>query len=372
MNKRAKSCITRCNLTGISVIYSLLVLIFALPVAVHTQSVYLSQWDFFYQGFSTLGSVYGCGVCHVPGSTNYTQFNPYGLDIQPCVAGGGAVDDCALLIEDIDSDGDGCLNFDEIEFDSHPGISNPGLCQRPCDDTDQDGICDDGDSSGVVGDNPCIGGDTVDCDDNCPFMHNPFQEDCDNDGIGDPCDIDDDGDGYDVISPAPSWDCNDTCLDANLDGIPDGFLINPAATEICGNAVDENCDGIVQPPDADRDGDLVPECQDNCPGLSNPSQTDLDGDGLGDECDNDMDGDGLLNTRDPASTMVPDGDVNRDGVVNAADVMMAMQIVNGVMVPDPVQGHMADVQPYFSGGVPNLAVDLADVLKISNMAGMGL
>ncbi len=54
-------------------------------------------------------------------------------------------------------------------------------------DADEDGIPDDGDNSGTAGDNPCVGGNTVDCDDNCPEP-NPSQADTDSDGIGDDCD----------------------------------------------------------------------------------------------------------------------------------------------------------------------------------------
>jgi hypothetical protein len=54
-------------------------------------------------------------------------------------------------------------------------------------DSDGDGICDDGDVSGTVGDNPCSGGNTVFCDDNCPDDANSDQADADNDGIGDVC-----------------------------------------------------------------------------------------------------------------------------------------------------------------------------------------
>jgi hypothetical protein len=55
-------------------------------------------------------------------------------------------------------------------------------------DNDGDGIPDDGDGSGVAGDHPCTGGNTVECDDNCPSHPNPDQADIDNDGIGDACD----------------------------------------------------------------------------------------------------------------------------------------------------------------------------------------
>lgn len=55
-------------------------------------------------------------------------------------------------------------------------------------DSDLDGIPDDGDSSCIIGDNPCSGGATENCDDNCLFDPNPGQEDADSDGLGDLCD----------------------------------------------------------------------------------------------------------------------------------------------------------------------------------------
>lgn len=62
-------------------------------------------------------------------------------------------------------------------------------------DGDNDGVPDDGDGSGSVDDNPCTGGNTTGCDDNCLSDPNPDQSDFDGDLTGDVCDPDDDNDG---------------------------------------------------------------------------------------------------------------------------------------------------------------------------------
>ncbi len=85
-------------------------------------------------------------------------------------------------------------------------------------DFDDDGILDDGDRSGTASDAPCIGGQTQDCDDNCPYVPNASQGDMDDDGVGDVCDTDRDGDGVDNSSDNCPNHYNLDQEDSNQDG----------------------------------------------------------------------------------------------------------------------------------------------------------
>jgi hypothetical protein len=164
---------------------------------------------------------------------------------------------------------------------THPGICGCGVADT---DTDSDG--------------------TPDCNDNCPNTANPEQEDTDGNGIGDACD-DVDGDGYtaDVdcddsnasVNPGATEVCNsidDDCdgsvdedvtstfyQDSDGDGYgnatvstqacraPSDYVadntdcddsnasVNPGATEVCDDEIDNDCDGDVDSSDTECTSD---------------------------------------------------------------------------------------------------------------------
>jgi hypothetical protein len=148
----------------------------------------------------------------------------------------------------------GGFDCDDADASTHPGAEEPD-CTDPIDhncdgsvayaDADEDGFaacveCDD--------DNPDVNPDAAE-------VCNGFDDDCDElvddeDGDVDRSTMstwyaDEDGDGFGDES-SPSLACDEPAghIGSDQDCDDDDFDVNPDATELCQNDIDENCDGV--------------------------------------------------------------------------------------------------------------------------------
>ena len=185
---------------------------------------------------------------------------------------------CGCGAADTDSDGDGTPDCND-NCPEDPDKIEPGVCGCGTADTDTDG-------DGIA-----------DCVDNCPNTANSDQADTDGDGIGNACDndnIDNDGDGY----TPKEGDCDDSDAD-----------ICPGAIEICDDGIDNDCDEDIDCADDDCTDDPACQfCTDadsdgyfaeaNCSGARdcndsdgdiNPGATEICDDGIDNDCDGAVD-----------------------------------------------------------------------------------
>ncbi len=241
-----------------------------------------------------------------------------------------------------DSDGDG---FGTDAFITSTSATPPtGYAWR-------NGDCNDNDAS-INPYAPEIPGNDVDenCDGRLDEPTCLIYYDNDKDGYGDPatqisapCDVDLRGTGY----IHQGGDCNDNNRN-----------VNPGATEICGNGIDDNCDGVVDNCEAiyylDGDGDgygqtdvyttstgsvppegyaaLAGDCDDNDPSV-HPGAVEIFGNGIDDNCDGaidnyvftyyiDNDGDGYGDAGNPTTSYdvtPPPGYISQGGDCNDND-----------------------------------------------------
>ena len=193
-------------------------------------------------------------------------------------------------------------------------------------DRDKDGIVDnaarvcwpDLPPGDPTPEDPCADAQTAGCLDNCPDTANAEQLDRDDDGQGDACECDKDGDGVVDNGAAICWPDGPPPVDPCADGATTGCLDN-CADGANADQADLDNDGLGDVCDCDIDGDGVKDkataecwpgetppdavcedreirlCLDSCPRDPNAEQEDLDGDGLGNACDDDIDGDRLRN-----------------------------------------------------------------------------
>jgi hypothetical protein len=99
----------------------------------------------------------------------------------------------------------------------------------------------------------------------------------------------------------------------------DTGMLAPNSTGAVASGRSLNLARAVRGPDRDKDG--VPDSNintpsDNCVGTFNPFQSDIDRDRIGDDCDPDADGDGVLNGPDNCDFVVNSNqsDLDRDGL----------------------------------------------------------
>uniref|UniRef100_A0A8C1ZYL3 Thrombospondin 3b n=1 Tax=Cyprinus carpio TaxID=7962 RepID=A0A8C1ZYL3_CYPCA len=150
-------------------------------------------------------------------------------------------------------------------------------------------------------------------------------------GNGNTCGPDSDIDGY-PDGPLPCIDndehCRDNCAntpnsgqeDTDRDGIGDQCDEDADGDGIKNVEVD-NCRLVPNKDQQNSDTDSYGDACDNCPSAPNGDQLDTDGNGKGDICDNDIDGDGIPNVLDncPKIPNPMQTDRDADGVGDACD-----------------------------------------------------
>uniref|UniRef100_A0AAQ6A0U9 Thrombospondin 1b n=1 Tax=Amphiprion ocellaris TaxID=80972 RepID=A0AAQ6A0U9_AMPOC len=132
--------------------------------------------------------------------------------------------------------------------------------------------------------------------DNCPYVYNVDQRDTDLDGVGDMCD-------NCPLEHNPDQVCGDTHRHTTL---PNFLLPHPVDSD--DDRVGDKCDSNQ---DIDEDGHQ--NNLDNCPYIPNANQADHDKDGKGDACDHDDDNDGIPDDKDNCRLAFNPDQVDSDG-----------------------------------------------------------
>ncbi|HHO53144.1 MAG TPA: hypothetical protein ENK18_20285 [Deltaproteobacteria bacterium] len=264
-------------------------------------------------GGTPISTCSGPPVGHVASNSDCNDANPSVHPGAPEITCNGLNDDCsAATLDAPDGDGDGssvCVDCDDADPSVHPGapeITCNGL-DDDCSAATLDAPDGDGDGSSVC----------VDCDDgNASVRPGLVELPCD--GLDNDCNAatvdshDNDGDGV--------TDCTD-CDDNDADNFPGNAEICDGADNDCDGAADDGLVFVAHWPDADGDtfGDPGQAPVSTCDGPPaghvandadcddgdssvNPAASELPGDGIDSDCDgledcyDDGDGDGVGST----------------------------------------------------------------------------
>ena len=141
-----------------------------------------------------------------------------------------------------------------------------------------------------------------------------------NNGSSDNCGI------LSITASPLTFDCNNvgpnTVVFTVTDNNGNVATANVTVT-VVNNSVDTDGDAIKDNCDDDDDNDGVLDTVDNCPLTANADQADNDNDDLGDVCDDDDDNDGVLDTVDncPTTSNPGQGDHDQDGIGDVCDLV---------------------------------------------------
>ena len=271
------------------------------------------------------------------------------------VCGDGIDQDCngsdLTCPEDIDNDSDGYTE-NEGDCDDSDASVNPGAIEICGDGIDQD--CDGSDLTcpeDIDNDSDGYTENEGDCNDSDASIYpgaaeicgDGIDQDCNGSDLSCPEDIDNDEDGY----TENQGDCNDS-----------DPAIYPGALEICGDGIDQDCDGsdlecLPDPNDVDDDGDGYTENEGDCKDSDStiyPDAIEICGDGIDQDCDG---SDLECTPEDPQDFVMETGEVVIDEQWNF--VAFEKTYVNPVVVAKPIS---------LNGGEPA-------VIRINNVTSNG-
>ncbi len=198
------------------------------------------------EGFCTI-LCSGGGECNANGyDSNICVANPY-PDPNYCAA--------SLTMTLCETDSNCNFGLGEICYDNCPNVQNSDQKDtdtdgfgNACDcDSDSDSVCDPGKTNA-----DCQGGNSCGGIDNCPLIDNPDQMDTDGDGIGDACEDDTDGDGIFDDGDGNGTPGNIVCTDGEIANCDDNCLLVSNADQ-----ADQNDNGRGDACECDFDGDGI-------------------------------------------------------------------------------------------------------------------